>query len=67
MSASFSLREELEGGNFTWTSNGPTPHGDIGEVLHYFYTIVLIVCLICSKTFSCAHVSFQVHLNKESK
>ncbi|CAM9732422.1 unnamed protein product, partial [Sphacelaria rigidula] len=30
MSASFSLRESLEGGNFTWTSAGPTADGDIG-------------------------------------
>lgn len=31
MSASFSMRETLEGGNFTWTSAGPTADGDIGE------------------------------------
>ncbi|CAN0084223.1 unnamed protein product [Scytosiphon promiscuus] len=30
MSASFSMRETLEGGNFTWTSAGPTADGDIG-------------------------------------
>ncbi|CAM9900362.1 unnamed protein product, partial [Hapterophycus canaliculatus] len=31
MSASFSMRETLEGGNFTWTSAGPTADGDIGK------------------------------------
>ncbi|CAM9890086.1 unnamed protein product, partial [Laminaria digitata] len=30
MSASFSMRENLEGGNFTWTSAGPTADGDVG-------------------------------------
>ena len=33
MSASFSMRENLEGGNFTWTSAGPTADGDIGEIV----------------------------------
>ncbi|CAN0254327.1 unnamed protein product, partial [Ectocarpus fasciculatus] len=32
MSASFSMRETLEGGNFTWTSVGPTADGDIAGV-----------------------------------
>lgn len=31
MSASFSMRETLEGRNFTWTSAGPTADGDVGE------------------------------------
>lgn len=31
MSASFSLRESLDGRNFTWTSAGPTADGDTGE------------------------------------
>lgn len=31
MSASFSLRENLQGGNFTWTSAGPTADGDRGK------------------------------------
>eukprot|EP00903_Cladosiphon_okamuranus_P011552 g10875.t1 len=30
MSASFSMRETLDGSNFTWTSAGPTADGDIG-------------------------------------
>lgn len=33
MSASFSMRETLDGSNFTWTSAGPTADGDIGKTL----------------------------------
>lgn len=35
MSASFSMRETLDGGNFTWTSAGPTADGDIGKIRKY--------------------------------
>ena len=54
MSASFSMRETLEGGNFTWTSAGPTADGDIGNgfcCLRCTYALVA-----CGKGLCCTGV-----------